>query len=957
MKWNTKTKRPSTVQKSIDLGTWSPLAPWVNAANRGDQLSRTKWGAAQAYIVIGYVEKCVELIASGINTLPYSIKRFERGMTGANDKWEGTEVARSDDPIPQHPLFQLFHAYEDHQHMSLLFRVAASLTLFDELYIELVRKRDDYPVSKYNPLLALDWLNPLGVSLNASNGKVNQYFYSPFDTGSPETYKPFEIAYKHGYNPQDDLRGYPDVLAVLESLEIDFAIQTSVVSHFQNGIQGMGVVSSKGGSFSNLQATREGLEDAKKRSRGPENVGGLIFWPGDVEVTKLDYPDYSAITSYSQKTGERILNQFGVPETMLGNSDIAGYKQGDETTYRFYTSNIIPRADDIIAFFNRRIIPLLPPEYHLDRLVVDRSEFDRVSENDLREAEIAGRNLQNTIITINEARKRQKLEPFEEERGNLLMVQPGMVFVSPEDLKSGFVAGGTPEEAAVVAQTSDVEGGDLPDLPPEGNDPPPFSPTEPESLKAKAQDKSAYVYIDLAERDELLAIQRKIKGIIGESADIEWQEPDTFHVTLVYAPDISDRELDARTINSIDEFKLDDNPLEIKEVGIFDTDNGQALHLVVNNSVALDRLQSQIFDKFKGMELSEHSNPNDYHPHITMAYIPNEVTIPDIEIEPFVLGIDRVVYGREYYDEFHVVGQKSNLVCVKAVMARSQSTVDNWDWSVEKAQKELDAWYTFIKRRGANGLKSLPKFEPNYTRGDIADTVIESFKGYNKTESGLTVKSIFGMVKDWVAIKSVQATRIDFEDDFEDTLQVHIDGKTTRRQASSTLRSIIRKANNKVYRDGLTDGGALGEEPTDAEQVEINQFISEQSQFVTSLLGTVKSEKLTSSQGKGAQWYNKSVKPMYDAGFASAGGNKMSEWVLGKTEIHCKSCSGYNGQRHRFKHWVKIGAMPQSDTLACHGDNCDCNLVPVKAKARGKLKLITKSIMELMKELIAGGTK
>jgi phage portal protein BeeE len=780
-----KQKNKNT-QKSASLGNWSPLDPWINNG-RGDQFSRTKWGAAQSYIIIGYVEKCVELISSGITSLPYMIKRFERGVTGTGEKWQGTEIARSDDPIPQHPLFQLIHNYEDHQHMSLLFRMAASLTLFDELYVELVRNVDHLPVGQFNPLLGLDWLNPLGMSINALGGGINQYFYSPFDTSKPTSYEPFEIAYKHGYNPEDDLRGYPDVLAVIESLEIDFAIQTSVVSHFRNGIQGSAVVSPKDGSFTNLQATRQGMEDVSKRSRGVQNVGNFMYWPKGVDVTALPYPDYSQITSYVEKTEQRILNQFGVPQAMLGNSDIAGYKQGDEVTYRFYVSNIIPRAEDIVKFFNRRIIPLLPAEYHLDRLVIDRSEFDRVSENDLREAEIAGKNLQNTVITINEARVRQGLEEWEKERGDLLIVPPGTVFISPGDLVSGFIAGGTPEEAAVVSQTSDVDG----TIPLTGDE-----------------------------------------GVATLSTD-------------------------------------------------------------------------------------EHE----------------DIDMPDDEHED-ILGDS--------------ISKNTNLVTVKSVMSRSQQSIDEWEWTVGKAHKELDAWYKYVKRRGVNGLDKLSEFEPNYTRGDIADTVIESFKGYKRTATGVTVKAIFEMVKDWVAIKAIQATRIDFEDDFEDALQAHIDGNATPRQASARLRSIIRKANNKAFRDGLSDGGAPGEEPTDAEQVEINQFIREQSQFVSSLLKTVKSDKLASSTGKGVSWFNKSVKPMYDAGLASAGGNKMVEWVLGKTETHCRSCSGYNGQRHRFKSWLRIGAMPQSDTLACNGFNCDCNLVPVKAKARGKLKLI-KSIQELMK--------
>ena len=782
MKWFPRRKNKDAFQKSTDLGSWSPLAPWIDNMTTLN-LPRTKWSAAQSYIVIGYVEKCVELIASGITSLPYSIKRFNKDVGTSGGKWVGVEIARSDDPLPQHPLFQLFHNYEDSHYMSLLFRIAASLTLFDELYIELIRKNENMEVSKYNPLIGLDWLNPLGMSINASYGQIDEYFYSPFDTASPTTYKPFEVAYKHGYHPDDDLRGYPDVLAVLESIEIDFAIQTAVVSHFRNGVQAGAVISPKD-SISNIEATRKAVQGMKRKAQGVENVGNFLLMPRDVEVTPLAYPDYAQITAYSQETGDRILNQFGVPRAVLGNSDIAGYKQGDETTYRFYTSNIIPRAEDIVRFFNRRIIPLLPYEYQMDRLVVDRSEFDRVSENDQREADIAGTNLQNSIITINEARLRQNLEPFEPERGDLLIVPQGTIFVSPNDLRSGFIAGGTPEEAVVTEQTSDIE--------------------------------------------------------------------------------------------------TDDN---------------------------LDLL---LFD----------DNNDELEPQLELA---TEPELPVIDNE-----------------------QNKHLAHVKSVMALSKTDIDNWKWSIDKAHNELDAWYKFVKRRGENGISKLSEFEPNYTRGDIADVVIQSFKDYSKSESGLTVKAIFGMIKEWVAIKAIQATRIDFEDDFEDTLQALIDGKATPRQASARLRGIIRKANNKAFRDGLTDGGAIDEEPTDSEQVEINQFIAEQSQYVSSLLGTIKSEKLESSQGKGKEWYNKSVSPMYDAGFASAGGNKMVEWVLGRTEMHCRSCSAYNGQRHRFKSWLRIGAMPGSDTLACNGFNCDCKLVPVKAKARGKLKLI-KSIHELMK--------
>ena len=81
---NKKTNSQGVMNKATDLGSWSPLAPWIDNMTTLN-LSRTKWSAAQSYIVIGYIEKCVELIASGITSLPYSIKRFNKGDGSGGD--------------------------------------------------------------------------------------------------------------------------------------------------------------------------------------------------------------------------------------------------------------------------------------------------------------------------------------------------------------------------------------------------------------------------------------------------------------------------------------------------------------------------------------------------------------------------------------------------------------------------------------------------------------------------------------------------------------------------------------------------------------------------------------------------------------------------------------------------------------------------------------------------------
>jgi HK97 family phage portal protein len=865
-----KTVHHSPMTKSAPMG----LAEFGNylrgIGGRDTEFPRSKWGAAQSYYIISYVEKCVELISSGIVSLPYTIKRYNKNtdqniFNPSDEAWDGIVVASSKDVTPRHPLFQLFQNYQQRNHRSLLLQIAISLTLYDENYLELVRRKDDYPVSRLNPLIGLDWLNPLGINFTDNNGRIDKFWYTPVNNGASTNYAPFEIAYTHGFNPRDDLRGYPDVLAAVDSLTIDNSIQRAVVNHFKNGIGAQAIATQKEG-FGTLQSNREGLEDVKKRSRGPEQYGSYTYWPRNLDITKLDYPRYDQITSYSKDNIDRILDQFGVPRAIIGNSDIAGYKQGDETTYRFYVGNIIPRAQQIIEYLNQQIMPLFPVEYQNDRIEVDSSEFDRVSENDMKEADLAGKNLSSGIITINEARKRQGLKEWESDNGDLLMLPAGTILVNPKDLESGFVVGFSAEEAATtLASGSDgpasaligemhqmmqgEDGGEA-ELPP--------TPA-PESLGATARTPEETKQ-DFEDGVISLAQFMRSRG----------QTPPPAQAALF------------ETL-----YKFDDKLVPIEEVG---------------NLWKYDRLVA---------------------PSTTNATL-IETDLPQEETEAK-----------------HV--HKS---CVSEVVTRSQPAIeqfskmllDNGGWDTKEARQELDNCYRRIKSRKT--LKAMDEFELRYVRGDIGDWLRESLSSYDKATAKHTVKWYFEEAKRLIAIKSIQATRIEFEDDFEDALQVYIDGKTARQQWGLRARAMIRKANNKAFRDGLDDGGVTGEEPSDDEKAQINQFISEQSKYVTELGAAVKSGALKSAAGKGATWFNKSVRPMYQAGFGSAAANMMVEWVLGRTEEHCKSCSGYNGQRHRYKSWMRVGAIPQSDELACNGFNCECNLVPVQAKARGRLVLI-----------------
>jgi len=739
--------------KHLNLGE-ANLNSIYARGGRDDRFTRSDWGAAQAYQIISYVEKCIELIATGIASLPLVIKRFDDRPDDVTGKWGGEIVAESGDIKPRHPIFRLLNEYESTKGTNLIFRIAIALTLYDANYLELVRVDENFPVDPHtNPLVGLSWLNPLGVEILDYTGRIDGYTYAPFNNSKPVQYKEYEVVYTHGFNPYDDLRGYPDVLAVMDSLNIDDSIQRAVLAHFRNGIQAQAAVSQKdalsssGVAGSTLASNREALENARMRSRGVDQVGNFFFVPTGLDVTPLDYPRYDQIIAYVTDTKKRILDQFGVPEVILGNSDIAGYKQGDEDTYRFYVTNLIPRANQIIRYLNIMVLPLFGSKFELDRLELDTSEFDRVSENDLKEAQLTTENLIGGIITINEARKRQGLNELE--NGDAFMFPTGVTLVPPDKIPNLFL----------TETGSESNGGSPP------TKPPPLPP-------------------------------------------------------------------------SIDES---------------------------------DVVEGEI--------------------------------IPPSSQKHFKLMV---------------------------------TELENYEWTEEKALRELSNWYTFIRRKS---LKRFKEFVPIYTRGSISDWLMDKLSNHNGDK---TVSSYFREARLRITTKAIQATRIDFEDQFVDTTTEFIKGNMTRQQWSIRIRALIRRMSRKAFLDGLFDGGVEEVEITESETIEINNHITRQSTFVTNLGNKIKHGEITLSQAvsKGREWYNKSIDPMYNLGFGSAKANAMVEWVLGPTKKHCRSCKGYNGQRHRFSTFVRIGATPKSDTLACNGFECECRLVPIRGKARGRLVFI-----------------
>jgi HK97 family phage portal protein len=199
----------------------------------------------------------------------------------------------------------------------------------------------------------------------------------------------------------------------------------------------------------------------------------------------------------------------------------------------------------------------------------------------------------------------------------------------------------------------------------------------------------------------------------------------------------------------------------------------------------------------------------------------------------------------------------------------------------------------------------------------------------------------------FIAAKAVQATRLDFEGEFETLLERARNDEATRQQFRSKLAALLNKYSKLAYMDGLRDGGLEDDEAelSAEDKQAIAEHLASQSAYVTGLADTLfKGDGVTDMQavGKAAQWWNGSVYPSYLKGLEAAGNDPLVEWVIDSAKENCETCLSLSGMRQRLSTFTGAGFYPNSDKLVCGaGKQCGCKFAPAKGKRRGNLSSVT----------------
>ncbi len=169
-----------------------------------------------------------------------------------------------------------------------------------------------------------------------------------------------------------------------------------------------------------------------------------------------------------------------------------------------------------------------------------------------------------------------------------------------------------------------------------------------------------------------------------------------------------------------------------------------------------------------------------------------------------------------------------------------------------------------------------------------------------------------------------------------------LDGALSVPRATNSHRTMLPDLAEQAYDFGMVDGGAQLADKDDTDEAAINDWVSGQDSQVGGLWDDIKqlrTDKKTLSPDDFAarqltindrisQW-GASLRNLYSLAKANAQRKVMVTWHYGDTD-HCATCQSLNGQRHKLGWFLDNGYIPQengSDTLDCHGFNCQCELV------------------------------
>ena len=860
---------------------------------RPTKLQQTDFDYARAYALCEYAFRCVEMVASDVAAIKH----------GVRDK-------NTQEPIDNHPLTQALAWARRNLYQDVLSLWQKALYIFGECYLLPVPNGFTTNTGR-NVYGGLQWLNPLAVEPVVLGGRLQGYDYN--GSSSFRRFAPDEIIFDKVTSIFDDMRGQSRLSVALHAVNIDAEIKRYTLDSFLKDMRMSGILTGR----ANSGITESDLNAAVAKLK-EQRDSRLVALAAPLEYQQVQHKFTDTQFQASDDARRRITTALGVPMSVVGAWDDAHYQSAPAQIAWYYDHVIFRECDRLTLFINDVILPYFDPSGAAE-WYFDRESVAALAEDQATKIATYNARLNAGGMTLNEYRQALGEKPVP--NGDVYYIPSGVVITPAAQLGTMPLA---PEVPALAAVTP--------------------TPAQPEAVAALETGKSACLMLKIGAHPDLIGLQQRVKRLCEDKAIpiASWNAPDEFHITLAYAPTASDEQIAALSA-VLPELEWDeDMTIKLGRLQAFDNVGEYPIVFRVSKTADITELQESAYELFtaSGIAVSGHHQPARYIPHITMAYAAQSIGKPILyrsltRIEPSAVELwhgDELIYSRPFQQPEAPPPEPEQPPPAPVEPDEQDATKSAPVDFITAALDELSAWRKKVRNTGAYKAGS---FKTYLIRDEIAANVYAALS----TGNDELIADAFKTARELISTKSIQATRLLFEDAFETLLADALAGSITRRQFSGRLRSLLELNIYRAYVDGLRDGG-VDDDPSEDEQKEINALIADQGQYISGLADAIYKDEDTIissavAEQKPAMWFNKSVNPAYLAGLAAADGNSLYEWVYGNTEESCADCQKLNGQRHRMKDWTRKGLLPKVDTLECKGFNCKCTLVKASGKARG----------------------
>lgn len=869
-------KAVSPVKRSRALEAFTGLGI-TTLAQRG-QLRYTDYDFAQAFLASEFAYRCIQTVASDVDGIKHGVRV------------KGTKT-----DAPDHPLQRAITYARLMYQQNLINLWQKSLGVWGETFIWPQR-------NLYGYYSGLRWLNPMVTEPRTEYGVISGYDYR---VGGIWFFEPHELIFDKVDNLLDDLRGQSKIAVALDAINIDREIKRYTLDTLIKDMRMAGILTGRPGSY----ISQTELDDALLKLK-EQRQSRLIALAPPLEYQKVQQEIDGSQLQLSEDARRRIAAALGIPMSVAGAWDSATFQSAPEQV-RFYYENVIFRECERHArVMNEIVMPFFDNsgqyEFYYDTDAAQTRLEDKQAKVSMINSRVTG-----GTMTINQARTALGDEPIM--GGDALLIPTGYTLV-PVDQLAEVAA----RQAAALTVAAPAAAPALPAPTTQAAIDAVTPVPQPEPAPTEGI-KSLCLMLKLGAQPDLIALQGRVKQLLADG-EVVWNEPDDFHVTLIYAPSVTDVQLAGLTA-ALDGIEPPEMKLRVGSLRTFDNLGEYAVHFAIRRNTDLLDFQEAVYDLFEqaGIAMSAYSQPEQYKPHITVGYskvkpravmFEGKLTVTPIALE---LAADETTVWAWTPDPVDIEAQ---------IEARRKAVLD-----------EVDAWEKKARNKGATA-----PFKNYLIYDELADGIREELA--KAGDSKAAIKSVFEMVRQAYRHKAIQSTRIEFEDAFDDLMAAAMRGDINRRTFSARLRQLISTYSNHAYRDGLAEGGVM-DEPDEGEQEAIATHVRAQSEFVSALGTVLYKDETTPSQSvldqKAAMWFTRSVMPMYFAGFSSANGNQLMEFTGDDGAESCPDCQRMKGQRHRLKDWIRKQLQPGIDghNFECGGWQCKHLLVPVSGKAKG----------------------